>query len=584
MSVLVLVLAVLAGAFLSGCGGNPRAVSLLARADSLMDGRPDSALTVLDSLLADADQLSRRQEMRCRLLRLNAINKLDTVFTAAHAAQAQTLADYFDRHGTPNEQVLAHYILGRTYADQGETPRAVECYLDAVAKADTSSADCDYHTLGCAYSQMAEMYHRQLLLTNEIKAREQSRYYAEKAGETLNAISGLKLSAGAYILLNKRDTAESMLQEVLRQYLKNGYEQEAIQTSIMLMHLYVDQPKRHEELKYLINQYDEKSEAFDFRHELQNANRQFYYYCGKYYEGINQLDSAELYYRKIEYPKMPFTAKDFMYSGLLSVFKKKEIADSIAKYSQLYCAVNDSSIILRDQQITAQLTASYKYNSMQKELFKNAKRSYVANIRSICLLIALIAAISVIALIVWKSKKNQKQMEARYNKAIVERSKIREELNSLKMNNYDEVISQKEKEIERLTHSITQHEERLLQTTARNNLVQFQNSDIVQLFSRKRQFKKDEEPLTGNDWKQLISQFGKNMPSAFAVMTSSNLSSLQFHVCILLLLDYEESIIAALRDTKPQTINNAKIRANKKMFMADNSTSLKSNLMRLIAT
>ena len=84
---------------------------------------------------------------------------------------ARSLADHFSSHGTSNEQLRAHYILGRTYADQGETPRAVDCYLDAVAKADTTSADCDYHTLGCAYSQMADMFHSQLLLTNEIKAR-----------------------------------------------------------------------------------------------------------------------------------------------------------------------------------------------------------------------------------------------------------------------------------------------------------------------------------------------------------------------------------------------------------------------------
>ena len=521
-------------------------------------------------------------EQRLQLEELERQNRADSLMT--NDSLALDLVRWFDRHGTPNEQLRAHYILGRTYADRGETPRAVDSYLDAIAKADTTSTDCDFHTVGCAYSQMADLFHSQLLLTNEIKAREQSRYYAEKAGETLNAISSLKLSAGAYILLNKRDTAELMLQDVLRLYLNNGYEQEAIQTSVMLMHLYVGQPKRLEALKHLINQYNLKSEAFDSRHELQNANRQFYYYCGKYYEGISQLDSAEHYFRKIEYPEMPFTAKDFMFSGLLSVFKKKEIADSIAKYSRLYCAVNDSSIALKDQQLTAQLAASYKYNSIQKEAVKNAKRSYVANIRSVCLLVALLAAISVIAMIVWNSRKNRKQMEARYNKAVVERSKIREELNSLKMRNYDEVISQKEKEIERLNQTISQHEGTRLQTTAKNNMVRFQNSDIVQLFSEKRQFKKGEEPLTGNDWKQLVSQFSSDMPSAFAVMTSSNLSPLQLQVCILLLLDYEESIIAALRETKPQTINNAKIRANKKMFMADNSTSLKSNLMRLVAT
>ena len=136
-------------------------------------------------------------ERRLQLEELERQNRADSLML--NDSLARDLADWFDRHGTPNEQLRAHYILGRTYADRGETPRAVDCYLDAIAKADTTAADCDYHTLGCAYSQMADMFHRQLLLTREIEARKHSRYYAEKAGEIINAISSQKLSAGAYI-------------------------------------------------------------------------------------------------------------------------------------------------------------------------------------------------------------------------------------------------------------------------------------------------------------------------------------------------------------------------------------------------
>jgi hypothetical protein len=106
----LLSVAVLCGAcLLGGCGDNPRATALLSRADSLMADRPDSALLLLDSLLTDPDHLSTHFIMQCRLRRLNACNKLDTVFTAAHVAQAKALADHFDRHGTPNEQMLAYY-------------------------------------------------------------------------------------------------------------------------------------------------------------------------------------------------------------------------------------------------------------------------------------------------------------------------------------------------------------------------------------------------------------------------------------------------------------------------------------------
>ena len=145
----------LVACLLGGCGDNPRATALLSRADSLMASRPDSALLLLDSLLTDSDHLSTHFVMQCRLRRLNACNKLDTVFTAAHVAQAKALADHFDDRGTPNEQMLAYYLLGRTYADAGEAPRAVHSYLNAVNHADTTSAECNVLQLCIAYTQLA---------------------------------------------------------------------------------------------------------------------------------------------------------------------------------------------------------------------------------------------------------------------------------------------------------------------------------------------------------------------------------------------------------------------------------------------
>ena len=59
-------------------------------------------------------------------------------------------------------------------------------------------------------------------------------------------------------------------------------------------------------------------------------------------------------------------------------------------------------------------------------------------------------------------------------------------------------------------------------------------------------------------------------------MTSGSLalSDRQLKICILLLLDYDESIIAAMLGSKPQTINTAKVRANEKLFHVSDSASL----------
>ena len=66
-------------------------------------------------------------ERRLQLEELERQNRADSLMT--NDSLATILADYFDRNGTSNEQLRAHYILGRTYADRGELPQALNAYL-----------------------------------------------------------------------------------------------------------------------------------------------------------------------------------------------------------------------------------------------------------------------------------------------------------------------------------------------------------------------------------------------------------------------------------------------------------------------
>jgi hypothetical protein len=54
--------------------------------------------------------------------------------------------------------MAAHYMLGRAYSDMGEAPHALQCFLDAVACADTTSLECDFKTLFRVYGQIAKIY------------------------------------------------------------------------------------------------------------------------------------------------------------------------------------------------------------------------------------------------------------------------------------------------------------------------------------------------------------------------------------------------------------------------------------------
>ena len=146
--------------FILSCGGNGERMDMLQQADSLMADRPDSALTLLNTLLPDTNAMSKRDLMRFHLLRTNAQNKCDTVFTARHATLMHRVCDYYDHKASPfwgdergASRMLAHYLLGRCYDDMGEAPAALQEFHNAADAADTAKTDCDKSLLLRIYGQ-----------------------------------------------------------------------------------------------------------------------------------------------------------------------------------------------------------------------------------------------------------------------------------------------------------------------------------------------------------------------------------------------------------------------------------------------
>ncbi|MCR4917059.1 MAG: hypothetical protein K6A96_15045, partial [Prevotella sp.] len=149
---------------------------------------------VLSSCSGDGSQ------MRAQLEELERQNRADSVMT--NDSLAEHLVKYFDRHGTPNERMRAHYILGRTYADMGEAPAALEAYLDAASQADTTAADCDNHTLSRIYGQMSDVFYQQSLLDDYLECLDKSIYYAWKANDTAQALNEYAHKIAAYDRIN----------------------------------------------------------------------------------------------------------------------------------------------------------------------------------------------------------------------------------------------------------------------------------------------------------------------------------------------------------------------------------------------
>lgn len=573
---------------LMACGEREEYRDALQRAEAVMDENPDSALLILNNLGQHKKEFGKHFRMQYLLHRTNAQNKTNMKFTSDSVAKE--LVDHFDNHGTTNERMLAHYLLGRAYSDMGEAPKAINSFQNAINVADTTANDFDFYTLGCVYSQMATVYHRQLLLTNEIDARKKASHYAFRAKKTQWAIYSQVMSAGAYILLNKKDSAELILKSALEQYRKHGYIRQAIRYSRPLIHLYTENPQRLAEAKTLMDQYESESDLFDEHHELPPSHRLYYYYKGKYYEGVHKLDSAEYYYRKVYRPGMSYTSLDPMYRGLLSVFSQRHQADSIAKYAQLYCMANDSSIVLKDRDVIAQMTTIYNYSRSQKEAEQEREKAQkTLNLLGFIILIAIILLL-VIIVISWLYRKNQREkkeriakLEESLNSAKRQRSIVQEELRKLKENDYEGIIAEKERQEAELTKTIKRlqaENSTYIHSKNKNSLDDFLDSKIAQLFVKKARDKFERPIPTEAEWDLLLSQFSKDNPATFKSFGESrSLSQLEQRICILLILGISEKTISTMTASQASTVSNAKARANEKLFGKKEAHSLKTNLI-----
>ena len=566
---------------LVSCGTRREYKDALLRAETVMDERPDSALMILDSLGQYETEFSRHFRMQYLLHRMNAENKTSDKFTSD--SLCQVLVHYFDRHGSVNERVLAHYLLGRAYTDMGDAPQAISSYQDAISAADTTAADFKFSTLHRVYAQMADVFHYQLLLTNEIEARKKATYYAFRANQPIWAIYNQAVSAGAYILLNKKDSAEIILKSALEQYNKHDYPQQALRYSKTLMYLYTEPPQRLAEAKALMDQFESESDLFDERHELPPSQHQYYYYRGKYYEGINQLDSAEYYYRKINHPKMPYVAQDPMYRGLLSVFTKLQKSDSIAKYARLYCMANDSSIALKDRDTVAQMTATNNYSRLQKEAHKNEVKAYKTLLG---LIIA--AAFAVLALVaaflVWKRYRRKYQQEIMQLKTEYANASYEYEENLRELQLLESAHQENESERKRLLDENVELQSRIRELQKEKAISR--NLSASALFAEEPIVKRFHEigvqPLENvkeEEWAELTDTFANSYPDLFLDLCQYCNTPQSIRVCMLTVMGLGNNEQANLLGTTSSRISNVKLALNKALFNESSSRTLNKNLL-----
>ena len=281
-----------------------------------------------------------QHDLRVQQLRdLQAQNQADTVFR--NDSLQRILVDHFNRHGTPNEQMLANYLLGRAYYDMGETPLALHYYHEAIDRADTTAADCDFKQLGRIHGQTAWLFLDQKAPLNALVEYDEAQKYALMAKDTLLWISCIDSKGSAYEYLNMLDSAVAYRLKGCQLFDKYGYSRHAAMALAPAIDIFIAQG-RFDEARQIMSRYESVDGLFNEKNEIAKGKEIYYYSKGLYYHGIHRYDSASFYFRKLISSARTFDHLSSGYKGLSTIYNQTGRMDSAYYYSALSCAYQDS--------------------------------------------------------------------------------------------------------------------------------------------------------------------------------------------------------------------------------------------------
>jgi hypothetical protein len=491
----------------------------------------------------------KHAEMQDRLHQLNAFNRADSIFRSTDEAQA--LVDYFEDHGTPNEQMLAYYLLGRAYHDLHEAPMALKYFQIASERADTTAANCDYRQLSRVYGQMSSIFYQQNLMRQSLEKANLSELYGWKGMDTLNALRSKGGKIFAYKRLSEPDSAIYISEELYKKYKDSDYKEYAASYLASVIRDLIDRGE-YGKAKTYMNNYESLSGFFDSTQNISRGREIYYYSKGYYYFKTNKLDSAEYFFRKELREGKDFNNQNAGSRGLTLLYQKTHKPDSAAKYALYSYEMNDSVYAQMATSEVERLQAMYDYSRNQMLAEQAKDKADKARARAQLITIALFLFVIASAFVAREVYKKRRIERAQYKANVSLLAKTQADV--VKLRSYGSELSQlladKEKDSARLTAEIEKYKERVGQQKVSADAL-LEESEIYEYLQKSAD---KALVLSDDDWHQTYMMLIEILPNFYRLISSkrSELNDNEFKTSILIRLHFTPKDVAnMLNVTQP---------------------------------
>lgn len=561
-------------------GGDNSFDIIMVRADSLMEIDMDSApsaLRMLDSMSPHIPYMSKSRRMRYELLRAKAMNKSNVYFRSD--STMKEVAAYYSHHGTPNEKMMAYYLLGCVYRDLGEAPAALEYYQKAAACADTTAEDCDYSILNKIYAQSAIVLHSQKLIDEELDMWHKAEYCGKRAHNIRMAISAFENTVRIYYALNDYNKVMQISDSASSAYLNSGYKDKAARAIFIQIDIYL---KRGDikNAEACLHKYEKYGDIFSSPGNVKPGLELYYYYKGLSLLASNRVDSAEYYFRKM-LTGSARDEKEAAYRGLLSVYRSRRNSDSVFHYARLYCDANDSSWLRLTSSEAQRVQSLYRYtrNRQQAEL----REREVSELRLMIVFLSVISLIVVLELYMWHRRRSFRmkslllEKNRMYSDLLHRSGEISREL-SAALGENSRLASELEASGRRLRAELDKMQDMSSTDADWASLQKLMESDLIKNLHDQAAHGRS---AGQKDWSRLNTYVENRYPRFLSFINnlgSNSLSQNEKKVAILIKLHFLSSEISCLLDISPQNLSNIRRRLNQKLFGSSRTSELDRNI------
>ena len=550
------------------CTGGGRMEAELSHIDSLTEADQSAAIACIDSITAaSGGGVARSVRMRLDLLRAKACNKL---LLPLNRDSLLMLDGYFTDHGTPNERMLAKYIIGCSYLDDNDAPRAVECFQKAISCADTlDNKNCDYNTLSRIYAQMSTLHEEQMQPDEATNSGHKAIKYALMSKDTLYAISVNNILADVFFQLNMYDSVMSVCDRSV-QMLKKYDNPQMIASALGVKIFMMIRKGEIKQAKPYIDYYEKHSGFYDSKTMSVKEGHDIYYYIkGLSFLYENRLDSAEYLFRKELRTSKNFDNLQAASRGLYLLYKRRGVNDSITKYAEMWNAATDSAYANMSTRHLQQMKAMYDYSRYQLE--SATAKEDAANARLLNVVVIISSAVVLLAILfggrtyILRKRRLRLAEIARYERNIDELKKVQREYEILTENRearISSLLEEKSKEIERLQREKAEYEKK-------NNTVgqtRFHDAQIINVLADHA--RRSHKCMTVAECAELVKIFSGYTPLS---QWQSRLNDSEYHVCLLVRAGFSPADIGILMQQSPSNISNIRKRLYLKMTGKDGS-------------